>query len=369
MKFWPFAARVPEKRAAQPFTDALVSAIQAQAAGSELAQPNATAAVESAAGFYSRALAASLVVDAGRAESALEPSVLALVGRDLIRRGESVFVVDVWDGAVRLQPAGSWDVRGGPDERGWWYRCDVFGPSGNETRFVPGARVLHFRWAVDPARPWHGISPLQWARLTAAGLANLEAMVAAEAGSPFGYLLPTPADVDDTDENDDPNAKLRGDLFAARGRTLLVHDPALAEDNAGRPRASAYKSVARFGANPPESIEGLRDATAASIMGACGLSPALFSGRSDGTLARENYRQAILSAVRPVVRLIVAELRRKLDEPKLDLDTSPLHSSDNEGRARSFKSLVESGVDARDAAAMAGIVLNHPVKGAESAVA
>ena len=47
---------------------------------------------------------------------ALTPGVLALVGRDLIRRGESVFQIIIERGTVRLAPVGSWDVRGGPDE-------------------------------------------------------------------------------------------------------------------------------------------------------------------------------------------------------------------------------------------------------------
>ena len=157
MKLWPFGRRESEKRqSVQPFTDAIVAAIQSQATGSELAQPNATAAVETAAGFYSRALATAIVSGAGMAEDALTPSVLSLAARDLIRRGESVFAIEVERDRLMLRPAGSWDVRGGPRESSYWYRLDLFGPSGNETRFVPGASVLHFRYAVDPSRPWTG---------------------------------------------------------------------------------------------------------------------------------------------------------------------------------------------------------------------
>ena len=364
MKLWPFK-REPEKRqSAQPFTDAIVAAIQTQATGAELAQPNATATVEACANFYSRTLALAKVTGAGIAERALSPPVLALAGRDLIRRGESVFLIELDGDALVLRPAGSWDVRGGPRESQWWYRLDLFGPSGNETRLVPGASVLHFKFAIDPSRPWTGISPVQWARLTAAGLANLEAMVTSEAGSPFGYLLPTPADVDDTDDNDpdDPNAQLKADLFTARGRTLIVHDPALDEDNAGRgPRPGAYRHIARFGANPPESVEGLRTETSRSIVAACGLPPAVMEARVDGTLARESYRQGVI-AVRAVARGMVAELRTKLDRPGLDLDLSPSRSSDTAGISRSFKQLVEAGVHPDDAAAITGITLTRPTR-------
>ena len=360
MKLWPFGKREPEKRQAQPFSDAIVAAIQAQATGSELAQPNATAAVEAAAGFYARALATAIVSGAGIAESALSPSVLSLVGRDLIRRGESIFLIEFEGDRLMLRPAGSWDVRGGPRESSYWYRLDLFGPSGNETRLVPGASVLHFRYAVDPARPWTGVSPLQWARLTAAGHANLEAMITSEAGSPFGYLLPVPSEVED--DVDDPNAALRADLAGARGRTLIVGDPSLDVESAGQLRAGAYRSVARFGANPPTSVEGLRGETGQSILAACGLSSALFNQSSDGTARREAYRQALHVGVRPVVRLMAAELQAKLDAPDLALDMSELHAADVAGRARSFKAFVAAGVHPEDAARETGVTLNHPIR-------
>ena len=58
---------------------------------------------------------------------------------------------------------------------------DLFGPSSNETRIYPSASVLHFRYASDPERPWHGISPLGYARATGKLAANLELRLAEEA--------------------------------------------------------------------------------------------------------------------------------------------------------------------------------------------
>ena len=361
MKLWPFGKREPEVRqSVQPFTDAIVSAIQATATGSALAVPTATASVEAAAGFYARAMATAIVSGAGIAEGALTPSMLSLVGRDLIRRGESIFLIEFEGDRLMLRPAGSWDVRGGPRESSYWYRLDLFGPSGNETRLVPGASVLHFRYAVDPARPWTGVSPLQWARLTGAAHASLESMIASEAGSPFGYLLPVPSEVENDD--DDPNAALRKDLAGARGRTLIVGDPSLDVESAGQLRAGAYRSVARFGANPPTSVEGLRGETGRDVLAACGLSSALFNQSSDGTARREAYRQALHVGVRPVVRLMAAELQAKLDAPDLALDMSELHAADVAGRARSFKAFVEAGVHPEDAARETGVTLKHPLR-------
>ena len=205
-----------------------------------------------------------------------------------------------------------------------------------------------------------GISPVQWARLTAAGLANLEAMVTSEAGSPFGYLLPVPSEVED--DEDDPNSALRADLAGARGRTLIVGDPSLDVESAGQLRAGAYRSVARFGANPPTSVEGLRSETGRDVLAACGLSSALFNQTSDGTARREAYRQAYTIGVKPVVRLMVSELRAKLEAPDLALDMSAMGAADVAGRARSFKAFVEAGVHPDDAARETGVTLTMPLR-------
>ena len=91
---------------------------------------------------------------------ALTADVLSLIARNLIRRGESLFLIEVNNAGLALRPAGSWDVRGGWDPSDWWYRLDLFGPSGNVTRFVPADAVLHFKYAVDPARHLgSGVSP------------------------------------------------------------------------------------------------------------------------------------------------------------------------------------------------------------------
>ena len=100
---WPWSKADPERREAIPFTDAVVAALTTQAAGTAAGDPSA---------------------------------------------------IGVEGGMVRLAPVGSWDVRGGPDERDWWYRVDVFGPSGNLTHFVPSGAVIHARYATDAARPW-----------------------------------------------------------------------------------------------------------------------------------------------------------------------------------------------------------------------
>ena len=161
---------------------------------------------------------------------------MALIARNLIRRGEDVHQIMIEGGMVRLQPIGSWDVRGGPWESDWWYRCDRFGPSGNLTELVPSAAVLHTRYSVDSARPWYGIGPLGWARSTGTLAANLEARLGEEAGGPVGHVIPVPQDGGDG-EDDDPLVQLKADLAGAKGRTLLTETVSAAWGE-GRPAAA-----------------------------------------------------------------------------------------------------------------------------------
>ena len=90
-----------------PFTDSIVGALLAEAAGGTIKDAGATAALEAAAGQYARAFAVAAVTPANSTTRALTPSVLALMARDLLRRGEFVHIIQVDRDGVRLQPAGS----------------------------------------------------------------------------------------------------------------------------------------------------------------------------------------------------------------------------------------------------------------------
>ena len=68
------------------------------------------------------------------------------------------------------------------------------------------------------------------------------------------------ADGDDPEADDDPLAKLRGDLRSAKGRAVLVESYG---DRVGRGAGSGTVMVTgwkqhRFGADPPEVLEALR---------------------------------------------------------------------------------------------------------------
>ena len=347
---WPFGKREPEKRESIPFTDAVVAALAAQAGGQSVGDASAIAALEAAVALYSRAFAAVKVNPSG---TPLRPANLALIARNLLRRGEDLHQIDVSGGEIRLQAIGSWDVRGGADESSWWYRCDRFGPSGNVTELVPAAAVLHCRYSVDSARPWHGISPLGWARSTGTLAANLETRLGEEAGSSVGYLLPVPGDGGDGSDSD-PLAGLKADIANLRGRHALVETTA-AGWGEGRTAApmSDYKPQ-RLGAAVPESSVSLRSAAAHGVLSACGV-PISLVGDADGTSQREAWRRFIMGSVEPLLEIVAQEIEAKLDA-RVTFDLSSLWAHDLAGRASSFKGMVTAGMEIERAAALSGLV-------------
>ena len=241
----------PEVREAQPFTDAVVAALVSAASGTTTGDPSAIAALEAAAGLYARCFAGAQVN-----HEAITPAVRALIARDLIRRGDSVHLIEVHRGEVALIPAGSWDVRGSWREASWWYRVDLFGPSGNITRLVPSATVAHVRYATDPARPWHGISPLGWARATGTLAANLEQRLGEEAGGTVAHVLPVPQDGGDGSK-DDPLANLKADIRNAKGRTVLTETTSAGwgEGRAAAPAADWMAAADR--SQPTRNVAGV----------------------------------------------------------------------------------------------------------------
>ena len=96
------------------FPNFVVRAIEAGALGSTAtADATFSGAIEAAAGFMSRTLAAAKVTGPDWARQAITPTVLGQIGRDLIRDGESLHKISVRDGRVWLLPSSSWNWHGG----------------------------------------------------------------------------------------------------------------------------------------------------------------------------------------------------------------------------------------------------------------
>ena len=343
---WPWQAA--ETRADSSYTDALVAAITANAGGQNTAFPTATAALEACAGFVGRAFAAAEVEAPAHATMALDPSCLSLIGRALIRRGELVFLIRVDGGQVKLLPAESHDVDGGPDPATWTYRVTVGGPDRTYTYDrLPAEGVVHLTYGRDPERPWRGYGPLQVAQLAGRLSSETVAALADESSGPRGSFMPLPVD-----GKDPTTGGMKSDIRTAKGSMLTVE--AGDWDNPGDGRMAKWEQK-RFGSSPPVALVQLLERSTHEVMAACGLSPALFDVRGDGTSMREGYRQALHSVIAPLGRMVESELARKLDG-EVKLTWTELRAADIAGRARAFQSLVGAGMDLTAAAAASGIL-------------
>ena len=160
----------------------------------------------------------------------------------------------------------------------------------------------------------------------------------------MGVLIPTPH----------VDSQLQADLAKLGGRLALVESTASGwnEGRSGAPRGD-WKPQ-RIGADPPAALDALRGSVGLSIAAACGVPPALLIG-GDSTGLRESFRVFLHSTIQPLARLILDELRAKLDEPDLSLSFERLAAGDITGRARALGQMVKAGVPLEEARRLAGL--------------
>ena len=363
---WSKAAEPEQRQAATGYTSQIVGALHAAAEGGTEATPIATAALEIAAGLYARCMAAAVPTGAPGADMVLTADALALIARDMIRRGESHHRILVRKGRIVLEPQGFAYAHGaGPDPMSWTYSSTAYGPTDSVHAWVRAPAMLHCRYSVDSSRPWLGVPPWTWGSTTGRAIAGLDRLVANNAGAPQGHLLgvpeaPQPAEDDESRQLDD----FRADLYSAKGRTLVVERAADWHRGQGRDGpAGAGRGgfdLQSYGL-AAEHWDALRTAAGRDLIAACGVPPTLFVANSDGTAQREAFRRFLHSSLRPMARLIEAEARLKLDMPGLTLDLSELWAADVAGRARAFAAFIKSGMHPDDAAYNTGVVLTRDV--------
>ena len=343
MKYWPFGNKLETRD--DSYTDTLIAALVSRASGHTLAIPSATAALEACSGTIGRAFAASEVSGPDSIIQALSPSIMEMIGRSLIRTGEVVFLIDTSGGRLRLLPAESHDVEGGPDPSTWEYRVTLGGPSRSVSHeFLPAQSVLHFRYACDPSTPFRGNSPISVAYLAGKLSAETVRALGDEVSGPVGSLLGLPVDGEDATIQ-----LLKKDIASARGKMAVIE----AGDWASGDAKVSLKS-ARFGAEPPTSMVDLLAASSREIYSACGLSAALWGG--DAASTREAWRLALFSVLSPLGRLVESELQEKLED-SVKLSWQELRASDLSGRSRAFQSMVNGGMSVTDAVAVAGLMV------------
>lgn len=349
---WPWQPKAETRASVGGYTEIISRLIEAQAVGSTQ-QASATSAIEAAAGALSRAFASATVEADPDISEAIDPVCLGLIGRDLIRVGESLHVLRMSGGRVRLVPCPTWYWEGGVDRDGWLCTATAYGPSGSTTWRVPESSVVFVRWGVPTARPYHGLGPSQWAADSARLHSNSERSLAEETEAAVAKILPVPQDGGDGTDSD-PLAGLKTDIGAAKGKTIMLETTAggWQEGRTAAPQ-SDWKQM-RLGPEPTEAQVKLSDSAFARMLSACGTPPSIFAADADGTAQREGLRRYHLGTVLPLARILEHELTRKLGVPvRLKFDNYPL---DLDGRAKSFKAFVSQGMEIDRALSLTGLL-------------
>ena len=282
----PFLSKRVETRAG--VADRITELLLRQALGGD-SDAIQTAAAEFAIGLVGRCFAAATL---DPMIPAVSPGLMMDIGRRLMTRGNAVYAVVVDRRGLTLLPVSSFDVTGGVDPATWYYRCQLPGPTRQETRILPYASVIHVRVNVDPYQPWIGISALAHAGLSSALIARLEKRMSDEANSRTGYLLPH------RDLSDPQIAALKTDLGNMAGNVGLVHSQAAAYDSRGQAGGSADWTPRRFGADIPVGNIQARREVASDTVAALGVPPAMLAANTNTGL-QESYRIFAVSLLEP----------------------------------------------------------------------
>ena len=327
---WPTWGRV-EKRESS-YTDLIVAAAVARAGGASSAAATATGALQACSGMVARSFAAASVEGPDHLVKGVSPFVLSMVGRAMMRCGESVHVVDVDpDGDVRLLAVSHWDVQGDSPEDSWIYRVNLPGPSTTRTRLIPSAGVVHCRYECDPAQPWRGVSPLASATLAGKLSAETVAALADGESGPRGHLLPLPVD------GADPTVTaLKADISNLRGQTAMVESVRSMHPGAAASAPAGDWKPQRLGGDPPRGEVELMTRASLEVIAACGCS-GMFDATS-ATAAREAFKRFTFTTIQPLGRIVSAELSEKLGAD-VTLNFDALMAADVQARARAWRSL------------------------------
>ena len=241
------------------------------------ADGSALAAIETAARWWGAGLASATVKPDNVALKSVSPAILDAIGRALCRTGESLHLIDVRGGRVRLIACGSWSISGNDDPTSWRYRVTLSGPSSTRTIVVDADSVLHVRYAPDPSRPWAGRSPMQMAVDTAKAAALLEKATSEELNFTQSQLIVPRKSASDF-----------GIAETLTPDTITKIVAAFAEHvHTGAFVLPADVTPQRLGPEPPDSFPLIRDRLENSLLALHGLPPSLVAARATGTALRE----------------------------------------------------------------------------------
>ena len=343
MSWW---RRQPEVRGESSFTETRLLEQFTRAISGNV-RHGALGGLQCAASAIARAFAAA-GVDGD--DGLLDPGTLYQMGFDLVREGQSLWLLDASTGRLRLSRAstGSDVYEGSADRESWVYRLTLPGPSVTTTVRARGDQVIHIRQNSDPTCPWRGRSGLEVAQSSGGLASTLVHALTAEGEVPVSRIIPQPQGDSQSTANSIRNAITTG---------LRLALPETVAAGGGSGRASAPLTDWKPYRLGPDYMAGGVDLHALALQevaGVCGLPAAMVPGAaSAGPALRESFRQFVQLVILPLGRILEAEVSRVL-ERDIRLRHDELASADVASRARAYKSLVENGVAKDRALALVG---------------
>jgi hypothetical protein len=330
---WPWQ-KTEKRSAASGFSAEIIAARESYISGrSGLAELTATA--QSCISLWEHGFALADVVGT----NLIDRRSLALIGRSLALRGESVFLIR----EEKLVPCADWDLRtrdGTPTA----YRVSVSEAGGGRTETALAAEVLHLRIGCDPAAPYLGSAPLRRSALTAGLLNTLEAALSeVYEFAPLGsQIVPFP-------ESSETDLETLGRGFRGRRGRVLLRESVNVQA-AGGPAPSADWRPADVSPDLSKSMaaEALGAAREA-ILAAFGVLPTMVGSQAQGPAIREAQRHLCQWTLQPLAAIVAEEASAKLGGAvTIDL-TRPLQAYDAGGRARALATLVQAAAQAKEA--------------------
>ena len=331
------------------YTDDLVAQAFANATEPQSAA-GALAVVESCT-----SLIASPLMLASVSGFAISGGMLLAMGRDVLRLGNSVWLIDVSPvGQVQLLRASAFEVSGrSANPARWSYAMDFETPGGETVkRTSPAAGIIHIMGDTPPGRTWRGNAPWASAGLSSAALAEIERGVKEESNLASGRVWTLP-----DGSSDAQGQSMARTLRALRGGKMVIGETTsqgFGQGKLGAPKADWVPT--KTGQDHSLGNVGMRESVQASIASAYGVSPLWFSPRATAPGIREVKRLAFLDVTVPLARAISDQLSLKLDTPVgIGWPNLADQSVDIHLRARGVLSLVQAGVPPRAALVAAGL--------------
>ena len=286
------------------YTDAITQALQS-ILEQKPARADALAVVESCVSLIADPLLVATTIGLP-----LPSRMLYTAARDVLREGNSVWVIDTSTGVLQLHRAYKWDIRGtSPNPATWEYDLDINVPSGTMKGIYSAARVVHLRLASLPGADWIGQAPWQTAAISGQAMAEIERGIRDEGRTLNGRIWTLP----------DGGSQAQADAMARTIRLMAGGGIVVAETTAGGfggGKAAAPKAdwtPIPSGQQHTLGNQATRDSVEASIAAAYGVPSAYLNANATAPALREVKRLAYLNRTLPLTALMVAELREKID--------------------------------------------------------